>query len=45
VNGIAYPSPEGYAYADETGMGIRFSDECCSLIFRDMLESIGGRQT
>lgn len=45
VNGIAYPSEEGYAYAGEMGLGIRFSDECCSLIFRDIMESIGGRQT
>ncbi|MHA1937879.1 MAG: radical SAM protein [Candidatus Thorarchaeota archaeon] len=32
VNGIAYPSDEGYEYAQEKGLTIAFADECCSLI-------------
>ena len=42
VNGIAYPSEKGYDHARERGLGIRFSDECCSLLFRDIMASIGG---
>ncbi|MBQ03629.1 radical SAM protein [Candidatus Bathyarchaeota archaeon] len=42
VNGIAYPSEKGYNHARERGLGIRFSDECCSLLFRDIMASIGG---
>lgn len=32
VNGIAYPTDEGYEYAQERGLSITFADECCSLI-------------
>ena len=32
VNGIAYPSDEGYEYAIERGLKASFSDQCCSLI-------------
>lgn len=34
VNGIAYPSDEGYEYAEEKGFTISFADQCCSLIER-----------
>jgi uncharacterized radical SAM superfamily protein len=34
VNGIAYPSEEGYEYAEEKGFTITFADQCCSLIER-----------
>ncbi len=32
VNGIAYPTEEGYSYAQERGLSMTFSVECCSLI-------------
>lgn len=35
VNGIAYPSEEGYTFARELGLKARFSEECCSLIYRE----------
>ncbi len=34
VNGIAYPSDEGYEYAEEKGFTLSFADQCCSLIER-----------
>lgn len=34
VNGIAYPSDEGYEYAIEKGLTISFANQCCSLIER-----------
>ncbi|MHA1943272.1 MAG: radical SAM protein, partial [Candidatus Thorarchaeota archaeon] len=34
VNGIAYPSDEGYEYAEEKGFKLTFADQCCSLIER-----------
>jgi len=34
VNGIAYPSDEGYEYAEEQGFNLSFADQCCSLIER-----------
>lgn len=34
VNGIAYPSDEGYEYAEEKGFKLSFADQCCSLIER-----------
>ena len=34
VNGIAYPSDEGYEYAEGKGFEISFADQCCSLIER-----------
>ena len=37
VNGIAYPSEEGYNYAKNIGLNIRFSEECCSLIYREKM--------
>jgi uncharacterized radical SAM superfamily protein len=37
VNGIAYPSEEGYNYAKNIGLDIRFSEECCSLIYREKM--------
>lgn len=34
VNGIAYPSDEGYEYAEEKGFKLSFANQCCSLIER-----------
>ncbi len=36
VNGIAYPSEEGYNYAKKIGLEIRFSEECCALMSKDL---------
>ena len=36
VNGIAYPSQEGYEYSMEMGLKVEYSEECCSLIYRDI---------
>lgn len=36
VNGIAYPSQEGYEYAVERGLRVRHSEECCALLYRDI---------
>jgi hypothetical protein len=37
VNGIAYPSEEGYKFADKAGFKIKFLDKCCSLIYKDLI--------
>ncbi len=34
VNGIAYPSEKGYHFAKKLGLDIRFSEECCALVYR-----------
>lgn len=34
VNGIAYPSEEGYRYARRRGLTPAFSERCCSLIYK-----------
>ena len=34
VNGIAYPSDEGYEYAEGKGFKLSFANQCCSLIER-----------
>ena len=36
VSGIAYPSEEGYNFAREVGLDIKFSVECCSLVYKDL---------
>jgi uncharacterized radical SAM superfamily protein len=36
INGMAYPSQESYDYAVKNRLAIRYSDECCSLIYRDI---------
>ncbi len=36
VNGIAYPSEAGYNYARKIGLHVRFSEECCALMYRDL---------
>lgn len=36
VNGIAFISQEGANYIEERGLKLRFSDHCCSLIFKDI---------
>jgi uncharacterized radical SAM superfamily protein len=43
VNGIAYPSEEGYNYAKKIGLEIRFSEECCALMGKD-LRSLGRKR-
>jgi len=42
VNGIAFISQEGADYAKKRGYQLRFSDHCCSLIFKDirLLETV-----
>lgn len=42
VNGIAYPSREGYDFAREKGLTINFSEECCALMYRDFNASFDG---
>lgn len=41
VNGIAYPSQEAYEYSLEMGLKIEYSEECCSLIYRDIERTRG----
>ena len=36
VNGIAYPSREGYDFAMKKGLKIKISEECCALIHREI---------
>jgi len=36
VNGIAYPSGEAYEFAESLGLKVRFHEECCSLLWRDL---------
>ncbi|MBS7268581.1 MAG: radical SAM protein [Candidatus Freyarchaeota archaeon] len=36
VNGIAFISQEGADYAEKKGFKLKFSDHCCSLIFKDI---------
>jgi uncharacterized radical SAM superfamily protein len=36
INGIAYPSEEGYVFAKKNGFKISFSEMCCSLIYKEM---------
>jgi len=38
VSGIAYPSEEGYSFAKKAGLDVRFSEECCALIYRDLIK-------
>jgi len=38
VNGIAYPSEEGYNFAKKIGLKVRFSEECCALIYKDLID-------
>ena len=41
VNGIAYPSEEGCSFAKKAGLDVKFSEECCALIYRDLIKMIG----
>ena len=41
VSGIAYPSEEGYSFAKDAGLNVRFSEECCALIYRDLVKPAG----
>lgn len=43
VNGIAYPSEEGYDYARKMGLDVRFSEKCCALIYRELKPLRGER--
>lgn len=36
VNGIAYPSDGGYRFARKKELTIKFSEECCALIYREL---------
>ena len=36
INGMAYPSQEGFEYSVEVGLKVDYSEECCSLIYRDI---------
>jgi uncharacterized radical SAM superfamily protein len=38
VNGMAYPSQESYKYSVKKGLAIKYSEECCSLIYRDITQ-------
>jgi hypothetical protein len=40
VNGIAYPSEEGYNFAKKIGLQIKFSEECCALTYKDLITQI-----
>jgi hypothetical protein len=37
VNGIAYPSEEGYNFAKKIGLQTKFSEECCALIYKNII--------
>jgi len=37
VSGIAYPSEEGYDFAKKAGLSINFSEECCALMYRNLI--------
>jgi len=41
VNGMAYPSQESYEFSVEKGLAIKYSEECCSLIYRDITQHQG----
>ena len=41
VSGIAYPSEGGYSFAKKAGLNVRFSEECCALIYRDLIKTRG----
>ncbi len=40
VSGIAYPSEEGYNFAREAGLEVRFSAECCALLYKDIINQL-----
>lgn len=41
ASGIAYPSEEGYSFAKKVGLDVRFSEECCALMYRDLNKLAG----
>lgn len=41
VNAIAYPSEEAYSFADTMRLRIKLSDECCALLWKDLLQKAG----
>jgi len=41
VNAIAYPSEEAYSFAKTLGLKITLSDECCALLWKDLLPKEG----
>ncbi len=43
VNGIAYPSEEGYQYAKRIGLEIKFSEACCALMSKELMFFQGNR--
>jgi len=40
VNGVAYPSEEGYSFAKKVGLDIKFSEECCALMYKDLISPL-----
>jgi len=41
VSGVAYPSEEGYGFAKKVGLNVRFSEECCALMYKDLIKRVG----
>lgn len=42
INAIAFPSPEAIFRAEKLGLSIRFSQVCCSQIYKDILQLADG---
>ncbi|MEM2913631.1 MAG: radical SAM protein [Candidatus Bathyarchaeia archaeon] len=42
INAIAFPSPEAIRRAEKLGLSIRFSQVCCSQIYKDTLQVTDG---
>lgn len=42
INAIAFPSAEAIRRAEKLGLSIRFSQVCCSQIYKDTLQAIDG---
>jgi len=41
VNGIAYPSEEAYKFAQKFGLRVKLHEECCSLLWRELVPACG----
>ena len=41
VNGIAYPSEEAYNFATRLGLKVKIYDECCSLLWKEIMKLYG----
>lgn len=42
VDGIAYPSEDACSFAQDQGLGVKFHQQCCSLIWQDTQSLIRG---